>query len=175
MRHFKMLPLFIPLFLIRLSLALQAPYFISADPVSDYCMQLDWRNNDVATDSFEVLRRVAGMGVFLPIVTVPGDSLRYRDCGLMPLTTYEYCAIAIDNGERSDTSNFVQGTTLALKEVLKVKSLESVWYPKDRYVRISFIDSSIAEKRIDIYRLPRFKDPQLVASIINSDPDLPAR
>lgn len=150
--------------------ALEAPYLISVDPVSDSSIQLEWRNNDAGTDSFHVLRRVEDAGEFTTTVTLPSQLNRYLDDGLSPQTTYEYCLIGIGGGEISDTSNRVKETTLELKEVKKISGLQAIWYPVSEYVCITFIDSSIAEKSIDIYRLPHFQNPEPVTSIQNDDP-----
>jgi hypothetical protein len=93
-----------------------APVIVSATGTSLSAIALVWTIDSTATDIKFTRRKVLPGGQLGPPVTFSFSAApaTHPDTGLEPATTYEYTANAIfSDGEPSDTSASIQGTTLA--------------------------------------------------------------
>lgn len=71
-----------------------APNGVPADlagvTVSDTAIDLSWTDASTDEERFVIQRKISGSGAFLEIATVPANTTRFRDTGLVPGTTYQY-------------------------------------------------------------------------------------
>ena len=154
--------------------ALEAPYLISATPLSDTSVSLAWRNNDAATQGFIIQRCDSTEAEFATIDSVRSSiQLEYTDVkGLKPVTNYRYRIIAYNATEVSDTSNNLSITTLPHTVLLEKPSVSLSWEPdisKDVLVTIS--DYTSGETGYRLFRADGENDPyRLVAQFIGASP-----
>lgn len=102
-----------------MSYALNAPYLISATTQSDsfnISVQIQWRNNDVATTGFIIQRKISSATNYEFLDSIKSATmLTYTSTnGLLQATIYDYQVIAYSATETSDTSNSAQVTTLRI-------------------------------------------------------------
>ena len=159
------------------SYALQAPYLISATPVTDTSVQLSWRNNDAATTGFIVQRKDTTATVYKTIDSVKSDTqLTLLDhMGLKPSILYTYQVKAYNASSVSDTSNSVQVTTLGLPVVpdtFVAPGISVLWnYDTSKSVQIKIADYSNCETGYRIYRSAGFSSPfSMIAQIVSAQP-----
>jgi hypothetical protein len=169
---FKTIPyLFI---LVQASLALQAPYLISATSQGDSAVQLVWRNNDAATLGFIIQRKDSNATAFGVIDSVaPATELSYLDTiRIRPTTLYTYRVLAYNATSVSDTSNSLQATTMAQIAIFKKPGLSVSWNSDTtNFARVVIYDSSNSETGYRIYRADGFSAPYtLVSQIVSASP-----
>jgi|GEM_PF-7015798 hypothetical protein len=98
------------------SAALQAPYLISAVSTIDCTVSVTWRNNDMGSQGFIILRKDSAAVSYRVIDSVKSSvTLTYLDWkDLKPSASYSYRVLAYNNAGISDTSNTLGVTTLLI-------------------------------------------------------------
>lgn len=85
-----------------LSNAPTSPTNLTAVPVSESQLQLDWTDESSNETGFIIARTVYQFGTFLPIDTVVANVTTYIDSSLVSNTSYFYYVIAFNNDGLSD-------------------------------------------------------------------------
>ena len=153
--------------------ALNAPYLIDVNVSNDSSVELSWRNNDISTQGFVILRKNSDLTEFAFLDSIKSaTTLAYIDQKeLLAATTYTYRILAYDDSTLSDTSNSLTVTTP--KHPLKTPSIsiDSWDFDTSKSVRVSIFDSSISETKYVIYKDEGFSGNfAIAAEIISEDP-----
>jgi hypothetical protein len=130
--------------------ALQAPYLISATAQSGSRVQLSWRNNDVATLGFVVLRSAEGGQAFGVIDTVQAGTEQIVDSTVAASTKYFYGVLAYSATEVSDTSNIDTVTTFDVPA--RPSLLLFQWDLSSHAIDISYLPGISGITSLRIYR-----------------------
>jgi hypothetical protein len=148
---------------------LNAPYIISAQATDDRHVAVSWRNNDVTTEEFILLRKTSGAS-FRFVDSVSGSSTTFLDSNLTPSTQYFYAVLAFGQGQVSDTSNIVSAATAPLVKRFGAPPVTVLWNPDRNVDSISLYDSSTIEKGYRLYRRTLPGTFSLVATHGDSSP-----
>ena len=87
-----------------------APSNLVATTVSSSQINLNWTDNAIDEDGFDVERSTDGAN-FASLVSLPADTTSYSDTGLQPATTYYYRTRAFNVNGNSSYSNVASSTT----------------------------------------------------------------
>lgn len=126
-----------------------APYISGAEQNGEQ-IDITWRNNDIETESFLIIRKIAGMP-FEVIDSVSGITLQYHDITVAASTGYFYAVLAAAQGIVSDTSNVVSITS-APPVVQCIKPRIKYFYFYDTCAVIYYYDSCTIETGYRIHR-----------------------
>lgn len=139
--------------------ALQAPYLISAIALSDIRIVLTWRNNDIATQGFVILRKSESELSFTRIDSITNATVNtYTDSLLKDSTTYHYRIFAYGASVLSDTSNEQSVTTPKKNPVFKRPGLSVSFQTSgtSNFTSLTIYDSSDNEEGFIVYRSEEF-------------------
>ena len=148
---------------------INAPYIISVQATDDRHITISWRNNDVTTEEFILLRKTSGTP-FGFADSIPGSTTTFTDSNLTPSTQYYYAVLASGQGQFSDTSNIVSGTTASLVKRFGPPRMTVFWDPDRNMDSISLYDSSTVEKGYRLYRRTLPGKFSLIATRVDSSP-----
>jgi hypothetical protein len=143
----------IGLFLVMFSfaaVALNAPYLISADALTDQKVLITWRVNDLSAPSIMILRKATGSS-WKAIDSVGTTINKYTDSMLGSGTEYSYSLIARTQSVLSDTSNILSVKTPSLLAAIKQPTISVLW-AESKPITITFMDSSTNEKGFRLFR-----------------------
>jgi alpha-tubulin suppressor-like RCC1 family protein len=87
-----------------------APSNLQANAVSSSLVDLQWSDNSLNEDGFEVWRTEGG-GPRLMVARLAPNATRHTDTGLQPSTTYTYGVVAFNPSGYSNASNLASATT----------------------------------------------------------------
>ena len=149
--------------------ALNAPYLTSATPTNGHSIALTWRNNDFAATQVLILRKTATTA-WVVKDSVAGTVTSYTDSTLLPLNGYSFALLATAPGQRSDTSNVLNATTLKAAEIFAVPGIEVLWVEGQKFITVKFFDSSNTEKGFRLFRKSLADPWAAIDSIITNAP-----
>jgi len=127
-----------------------APNGVAASGTGVDMIEVTWNDNSGGTAAFEIERRMAGSGPWLPAGSVPAGSTSFIDSSLAADTSYDYRVRAFSAAGVSDWSAPATGRTLAASRIgltaspYKVKGVQ--------HVDLSWTDSSPGGHTYDVYR-----------------------
>jgi hypothetical protein len=153
--------------------ALAAPYIISATAVNDKSITIQWRNNDIATEGFIVLRKEALASAFSVVDSVKSAlASSYTDSLLKDTTTYVYRMLAFATGTVSDTSNELEATTFhkVFTPVFVAPSFFLSWNNSNYTLLCVIFDKSNCETGYKIFRQVGPGNFTLYRQILSTDP-----
>lgn len=90
-----------------------APTGLSGTAVSSTAIDLTWNDTSGNEERFVIQRKLQGSGAFLEVATVPANTSRFRDTGLIPSTSYQYRIQAETLGGWAGPSNQITVPTPA--------------------------------------------------------------
>ncbi|NJN26098.1 MAG: T9SS type A sorting domain-containing protein [Cyclobacteriaceae bacterium] len=115
-----------------------APSLLTAQSISKSVINLNWLDNSVGEQGFELWRSEGENGSFVLIQTLGENVKSYSDAGLTANTTYSYKVRAIADDANSDFSEIVTVGTYAYSILINFNDISGGPYPWNNILAGSF-------------------------------------
>lgn len=151
------------------AMGLTAPYLFGVQATGSQSISISWRNNDLNTTEFIVLRKTSSTP-FAAVDSIPFPATAFNDSNLAPSTKYFYAVLSSAQGQLSDTSNIDSAVTTAAPIIFVAPQIAVSWNPITKTDSITYYDSSTGEKGYRLFRRMGAGKFSLIDSQISASP-----
>ena len=150
--------------------ALEAPYLVSVQALTDSSISYSWRNNDINSNGYVIYQKAISNTSFKEVNTADKYNFSAQHSGLVASTKY-YLAVKAYNGtDTSILSNIDSVITKDIQKIFKQPTISAAWDLPARKIVLRVYDSSNCETGIRISLSEQFQPYQLKETLLSSNP-----